>query len=158
MKLFERLSLVTICTILALAALSSCEWDTSEEPDHPLYVTYTISAGSVMFIGPDILLVDIQAWIRANQNVYDKSVNYTSGDLSEFEKTDKDAVKKYEEFAPKFKKYLEDELMTDLKAGKYDDPETNTPATVQAVFYISASRAQGPDGHLKYEEVKFSYP
>ena len=72
--------------------------------------------------------------------------------------TNAEAVKKYEQFAPKFKKFIEEEVTASLKAGKYDDAQTGTPATVEAIFFTSASRIQGKDGHLKYEEFKYSYP
>ena len=146
------------CVLLAATAFISCDWDASTEPDHPLYVTYTVSAGYVSFQGPELLLQDIQTWIKDNQIVYDKAVNYTTGEASEFTKTDAEAVKKYEEFAPKFKTYLNNVVMTSLKEGKYDNKETNTKANVVATFFVSASRVQGQNGNLKYEEFKFSYP
>ena len=147
-----------LCLVFALTPLTSCEWDTSKDFDHPLYVTYTISAGVIEFNGPEQLLVDIQTWIKANQLVYDKEVNYTTGEASEFEKTDEAAVKKYAEFAPKFKAYIENDVTKSLKDGKYDDHETNTKATVTAMFYTSAARTQGENGHLKYDQIKFTYP
>lgn len=158
MKILKNFSLVLVCALLAATSFSSCDWDASNEPEHPLYVSYSISAGYISFIGPDQLLLDIQSWIKANQFVYDKQVDYDTGEASDFEKTDKDAVKKYEEFAPKFKAYLEGEVKKDLAAGKYNNAETNTPATVISTFYISATRVQGKGGNLKYEEFKFSYP
>lgn len=159
MKKFKTLASVLLTLVFTVTGVTSCDWDASPEPEEfPLYVTYAITAGSVSFTGPDQLLTDIQTWINANQTFYDKSVNYTTGEASEFEKSDAEAVKKYEEFASKFKKCLEDDITNSLKAGKYDDAEAGTKATVQAVFYISATRAQGQQGKLKYEEVKFTYP
>ena len=146
------------CVLLAATAFISCDWDASTEPDHPLYVTYTVSAGYVSFQGPELLLQDIQTWIKDNQIVYDKAVNYTTGEASEFTKTDTEAVKKYEEFAPKFKTYLNNVVMTSLKEGKYDDKENNTKANVTATFFVSAARTQGQNGNLKYEEINFSFP
>lgn len=158
MKNLRILSCLLLTLVVAVTGFTSCEWDTSSDPEHPLYVTYNISAGNVSYSGPDKLLLDIQTWIRANQDIYDKAVNYTTGEASEFEKTDAEAVKKYEQFAPKFKKFIEEEVTASLKAGKYDDAQTGTPATVEAIFFTSASRIQGKDGHLKYEEFKYSYP
>lgn len=158
MKIIKKLSLVLACVMLAAAAFTSCDWDTSPEPEHPLYVTYSVTAGYVTFIGPDQLLTDIQTWIKANQIVHDEPVNYTTGEASEFEKTDANYVKKYEEFVPRFKSYLNDVVMTNLNAGNYDNKETNTKANVVATFFVSASRVQGQNGNLKYEEFKFSYP
>lgn len=158
MRITKRLSLMLACVLLAATAFISCDWDASPDPEHPLYVTYSVSAGYVSFQGPDLLLQDIQAWIKDNQIVYDKAVNYSTGEASEFEKTDAEAVKKYEEFAPKFKTYLNNVVMTNLKEGKYDDKETNTKASVTAIFFVSAARVQGQNGNLKYEEIKFSYP
>lgn len=158
MKNIKTALLVLLPLIFSVMTITSCDWDNSPEPEHPLYVTYTVSAGYVSFIGPDELLDDIQAWIKENQSVYDKPVNYTTGEASEFEKTDNEAIKKYEEFAPKFKAYLNEVVMKDLANGKYNDPENNTSPTVMSTFYIAAARTQGQDGHLRYEEFKFSYP
>jgi hypothetical protein len=158
MRNLKTVSLALLTLLFSAIAITSCDWDNSPEPEHPLYVTYTISAGYVTFIGPDELLNDIQAWIKENQSVYDKPVNYTTGEASEFEKTDNEAIKKYEEFAPKFKAYLNEVVMKDLANGKYNDANNNTSPTVMSTFYITAARTQGKDGHLKYEEFKFSYP
>lgn len=158
MKNLRIISLVLLTLALTVTGFTACEWDTSDEPDHPIYVSYSITAGSVTFAGPEQLLADIQTWVKANQSVYDKNIANYTGEASDFIKTDAEAVKKYDEFAPKFRKYLDEDVTEALKAGKYDDTETNTPATVQAVFFTSASRVQGKDGHLKYEEIKYSYP
>ena len=99
MRNLKTVSLALLTLLFSAIAITSCDWDNSPEPEHPLYVTYTISAGYVSFIGPDVLLDDIQTWIKENQSVYDKPVNYTTGEASEFEKTDNEAIKKYEEFA-----------------------------------------------------------
>lgn len=156
MKLPFKSVLALACLILAGSVFSSCNWekfDTSPEPEHPLYVTYTISAGNLEFNGPDQLLHDIQGWIKENQEVYDKKVNYTTGELSEFSKTDTEAVKKYEEFTPKFRAYLK-EMTQKLDAKAYGDDITS----VSALFYVAASRTQGESGNLKYEQIKYSYP
>lgn len=153
MKSIKRFSLFVTCLILSMTTFNSCDFDTSPEPDHPLYVTYTISAGSLDFVGPEQLLLDIEAWIKANQNVYDKQVTYKTGDASEFSKTDAEAVKKYEEFLPLFNSYL-DEVKGKLKSGTYG----NQPPTVTATFFVFASRMQGENGNLKYDQIKFSFP
>lgn len=153
MKLIKRLSLLLVCLILSLESFNSCDFDTSPEPDHPLYVTYTISAGSVEFTGPDVVLQDINSWIKENQVVYDKQVSYKSGAASEFSKTDTEAVKKYEEFLPVFRAYLE-EVKKKLATGTYGEKTSG----VSAVFFVFASRTQGEEGHLKYDQINFSYP
>ena len=98
MKWIETSLLRLACLFLAVTSFTSCEWDTSPEPEHSLYITYTISAGIASFEGPEQLMLDIQAWIKENQEIYDKKVNYSTGEASEFTKTDDDVVKKYEEF------------------------------------------------------------
>lgn len=154
MKTIQKTSFLLAGLMLLLAFFTSCEWDASEEPDHPLYVTYTISAGSVEFVGPDQLLQDIQTWIKANQDVYDVQVTYNTGDASEFAATDAEALKKYEVFRPKFKAYIE-EVKRKLESGAYSDQGSNT---TKAKFYISATRTQGQGGHLKYEEIELFHP
>ena len=156
MKTIKKLSMLFACLILSATSFTSCEWDTSGEPDHPLFVSYTITAGAVRFDGPEQLLTDINAWIKANQIVYDVQVNYTTGDASEFTATDAQAITKYNEFAPKFKEYLND-MMKKLGEGAYKDEETGSNTTV-ATFFISAARTQGQEGSLKYEQVEFNYP
>lgn len=153
MKSFSKLFMLLACLTLVTAAFTSCEFDTSPEPEHPLYVTYTISAGTVQFDGPELLLTEIQTWIKKNQVVYDKSVKYSTGEASEFTKTDTEAIKKYsDEFLPKFKKYLND-LSSRLAAGEYGDE-----VKVNAIFYVTAHRTQGYEGSLRYEEIKYAYP
>lgn len=153
--LLPRLILLTL--ILSLTGITSCDWekiDQSPEPDHPLYVTYTITASSLEFVGPEQLLLDIQTWIKTNQIAYDKQVNYKSGEASEFAKTDTEAAKKFDEFLPKFKNHLETEVKKQLKEGVYGELETD----VSAIFAVYAARTQGQGGNLKYEQVKFTYP
>jgi len=158
MDFFKQSSLRLLCVILALTAVfTSCELDDSPEPDHPLYVTYSISADNMSFDGPEQLLLDIKSWIKTNQVVYDKQVSYTTGEASEFAKTDAEAVKKYEEFLPKFIAYL-DEVKKKLAANAYRDDPSWTSGKVTATFYAWASRTQGQDGHLKYEQLEFVYP
>lgn len=136
-----------------MPAFTSCEWDTSPEYDHPLYVTYSITAGIVSYDGPEALLLDFQSWVKENQNIYDKQVNYSKGEASEFAKADAEAIKKYEEFAPKFQAYLAD-LKKRLEGGAYSEDITGG---VTATFFTSAARTQGESGHLKYDQIEFTY-
>lgn len=127
--------LLIACLMLGAPLFNSCEWDTSPEPEHPSYITYTISAAIIDFVGPDQLQTDIKTWIKENQDVYDKEVYYSTGEASEFSKTDAEAVKKYEAFVPKFKAFI-DECKARLAANKYG--ELTTP--VKARFSVFASR------------------
>ncbi len=142
--------LFSLLTVIGMA--SSCDINMHEDPDHPSYVTYTISAGEISFSGPDQLLLDIQAWIKSNQISYDTQVSYTTGEASEFARTDAEAVKRYEEFLPKFRAYL-DHVDAELARGTYGNVEQ-----VKATFYVFASRAQGKGNDIRYEHIEFSYP
>lgn len=153
MKTFYKILLLCFGMMLLPVTFSSCEWDFSEDPEHPLYVSYSITASNLQFNGPAMLLTDIKNWIKENQALYDVQVNYTTGEASEFTKTDADAILKYEEFVPKFKAYL-NEVSKDLAAGKY--PDMNPPVT--ATFSVYAARVQGQDGNLKYDQIDFVYP
>ena len=153
MKSVFRITLLMTLMILASGAFTSCEFDTSPEYDHPLYVTYTISAGTLEYVGPEQLIVDINAWIKANQIVYDKQVNYSTGDASEFAKTDAEAITQYDSFSPKFRAHLE-EVKGKLAAGTYGELEQ----PIKAIFYVSASRTQGKEGHLRYDQITFNNP
>lgn len=145
--------LLIACLMLGASMFNSCEWDTSPEPEHPSYITYTISAASIEFNGPDQLLTDIKDWIKEYQDVYDKEVYYSTGEASEFSKTDAEAVKKYEAFLPKFKSFI-DECKNRLASGKYGELET----PVKARFSVFAKRTQGQDGNLRYDEVSLTHP
>ena len=152
MKSLKNLFALIACAMLAVTAFTGCEWDDSPEPDHPLYVTYTISASVSDFTGSDALLLDINKWIKANQKIYDKQVNYSTGAASEFAQTDADAIKIYESFVPKFKAYLE-EVRGQLAKGVYE-PDSKTNAS----FYVYAARTQGEGGNIKTELVTLVYP
>lgn len=152
MKRIYQCAIAFTCLIMASVAFNSCEWDTSEDADFPLYVTYTISADYRVHVGPDSLFMDIKQWIRANQKAYDVKVNYSTGDPSEFTTTDAAAISHYEDFVPKFKAYLE-EVKAKLAAGKYMDAHE-----VSATFCTYAARVQGQNGTLRYEEFEFTYP
>lgn len=152
MKRIVQLPFLLVCLIMAMAPLSSCEFDTSPEPEHPTYVTYTITAGNISFSGPEQLLADIQQWIKSNQIVYDTEVHYSSGAASEFKNSDNEAISKYNGFVSKFTAYLKD-VLTKLDSGAY-----GKNVKVTATFFVSASRLQGQDGKLKYEHLEFVYP
>ncbi len=158
MKTYQRLLMFILGCVFTLAMFTACEWDTSDEPDHPTYVTYTITAEAATFEGPSALFDDIKTWVRSNHKVYDVKMSYSTGDASEFTKTDSEAIKHFEVFAPKFKAYLEQEVTAKLKNGDYkpDDPD-ETDVTVKAVFHVYAMRTQGEGGNLMYQDVKFSY-
>lgn len=142
-----------VCFLLATTMVSSCDLHTPDDPEYPLYVTYTISAGEASFNGPEQLLIDIKSWIDNNQIVYDQKVNYSTGAVEEFTTTDAEAAKKYEdEFLPKFKAYL-DQVKSKLANGTYGEN-----VTVDATFYVFASRTQGDGGNIKYDTIKLVYP
>lgn len=153
MKRFFKYSVALACIAVAAIALYSCEWDTSEDADFPMYVTYDISATDATYEGPDSLLIDIQKWIRDNMIIYDIRVDYTTGAASEFVQTDTEARKKYDTvFLPKFKAYMK-ELDEKLEAGAYSDT-----IQVNAVFYSYATRRQGQEPNLRYDEFTLVYP
>ncbi len=152
MKRFFKFPIALACMVMAAIALYSCEWDTSEDADFPLYVTYSITADYRIEVGPDSLFEDVKKWIRANQKVYDVRVNYTTGEASEFATQDAAAIKHYEDFVPKFKAYLV-ELKAKIAAGEYQDANE-----VRAKFFTYAARVQGQNGTLRYDEYEFVYP
>lgn len=139
--------------MLSTPMFNSCEWDTSPEPEHPSFITYTISAAIIDFVGPDQLQTDIKNWVRENEDIYDLEVYYKTGEASEFAKTDAQAVKKYEAFLPKFKAFIK-ECEARLAANKYGE----LAAPVKAKFSVFASRTQGQDGNLRYDEVNLTNP
>lgn len=153
MKRIHAFALLILSLLTITGLTSSCEFNSHEDPDHPLYVEYTISAGNLSFSGPQQLLLYIQNWIKENQIVYVKQVNYSTGDASEFSTTDAEAIKKYEEFLPKFKA-LFNKLDQELAKGTYGKENIN----VNAIFYVFAKRAQGKDGNLKYDQLDYVYP
>ena len=153
MRQIYKYALALVCMVLATTSFTSCEWDTSPEPDHPMYVTYTITAENATFDGPEELLDEIKAWIKANSIIYDTQVKYTTGEASEFTNTDAEAVKKYEnEFVPRFQAYL-NELNSKLASGLYGNG-----VSVKSLFYTYAKRSQGKQGDLKYDQFEFVYP
>lgn len=152
MNIYQKLSAGIFFCVIAVAAFTACEWDSSPEPEHPLFVTYIITAGVDEYTGSDELLQDINKWIKTNQKAYDVEVSYSSGAASEFAQTDAEAIKIYEAFAPKFKAFL-NECLAKLAKGNYE-PDNQ----VNATFFIAATRTQGQGGGLKYEKVQLIYP
>lgn len=152
MKQIYKYAIALVCVLMASVSFTACEFDNSPEYDHPLYVTYTISASDIEFNGPDQLLIDMLSWIKANSDIYDVKVNYSSGNASEFADQDTDARKKYEAFVPKFNAYLA-EVRSKLASGTY-----GSGAVVNAKFATFAKRTQGENGNLMYEEIQFVYP
>jgi len=152
MKTFYKLTFSLACMLITIIAVTSCGLGDRTDPEHPLYVTYTISASNLSFTGPDSLLVDIEDWIENNHITYDVQVTYSTGEASEFTTTDASAVTKYEAFLPKFKTYL-NEMKSKVASGKY-----GANPVVNATFSVYAKRAQGQSGDLKYDQVSFTYP
>lgn len=150
MNKYAKSSFLIIVSMLLMTAFLSCEWDdldSSDDPEHPSYVSYTISADTMEYQGPEQLIKDIKAWIRANQIMFDRQVSYTTGDPSEFAKTDAEALRKYEEFVPKFKNFLDDTKRR-IAEGAYSTEEQPN-VTVKIKFYTFASRVQGKCNNLK---------
>lgn len=152
MKTLQNLSMLLV--VLALS-FTSCDWDNSPEPPHPTYVTYTISARAESFEGPEALRSDFEGWTKKNAVVYDRQINYSTGDVSEFAKHDVEALKNFETFKPEFITYL-NELKERVNNGKFGKDIANAKA--QATFYVFAERSYGDNSNLKSEKVEFSYP
>ena len=153
MKTFQRLSVLLV--VLALS-FTSCDWDNSPEPHHPTYVTYTISAWTESFDGPEALQLAIEGWVKKNAVIYDRQVNYSTGEVSEFAKHDPEALKNYETFKPKFVAFLNNELKELVKSGGFGNDISKAKA--QATFIVYAERSYGDSNKLKSEKVEFSYP
>ena len=151
MRKFYSLAIMLMGLLAVAGLVSSCDLKFHEDsPEYPLNATYTISAGIISFSGPEQLQLDIQSWINANQKVYDEPVNYSTGEKSEFTKADTEAAKKFEEFFTKFKAYLDTTVSAELAKGTYGKDGSN----VRATFYVFASRAQGKEGTVKYEQYE----
>lgn len=153
MKKFFPISLFVACLFVATALLSSCEFDASEEPDHPYYASYAMSADYTEYNGPDQLLLDFQNWVKENQVYYDKQITYSTGGASEYAETDAEAIKRFNEnFVPKVKAYFE-ELKSKLANGIYGNVK------VDGKFYVYLARFQGEgSGTLKSESIFLVYP
>ncbi len=145
---------ILLASVLLLVGAMSCEFDRSpEDPDYPIYVTYIITAENLSFDGPEKVLKEIDQWIKNNRVAYDVRMNYSTGDPSEFTKQDAEAIKKYEEFLPKFKSYLEKDLKAKLSSADFE-----TVKQVKATYSVTARRVQGQQGDLRYDQVNFIYP
>ena len=145
---------ILLASVLLLVGVTSCEFDRSpEDPDYPIYVTYIITAENLSFDGPEKVLKEIDQWIKSNRVAYDVRMNYSTGDPSEFTKQDAEAIKKYEEFLPKFKAYLEKDLKAKLSSAEFENVKQ-----VKATYSVTARRVQGQQGDLRYDQVDFIYP
>lgn len=150
MKTYQKLSMLLV--VLALS-FTSCDWDNSPEPEHPTYVSYTVSAWQESYDGPTILASDITDWIKRNTIIHEEKVNYSTGELSEFAKTDPTIYPYYDTFKSKFTTYLNNEVKTHLANGDY-----GKDVKVQATYVVYANRSYGDGKELKSEKVTFSYP
>lgn len=153
MKSLHKTALILATILLSLAVFTSCDFDTSPEPEHPTKVTYRISADYTEYDGPEQLLLDIQEWIQQNGVGYAADASYSTGAASEFVKQDAEAAKQMDAFLAKFKDYLNTTVKSALKAGTYgDNPQVN------AKFYTYVMREQGEDRTVKTASVLFVYP
>lgn len=152
MKRIQKSLLILSCAILSMTAFISCEFGDRTDPDHPLFVSYTISVNTEQYNGPDELLDQINDWIEKNAVIYDTEVKYSTGAPEEFAHSDNEAIQKYNQFLPKFKAYL-NEVTQKLANGSY-----GAGAKVQADFYVYAVRGQGQGRDLKSEHVNYVYP
>ena len=139
--------------VVLVLSFTSCDWDNSPEPDHPTYVSYTVSAWQESYEGPTILASDIADWIKTNTVIHEERVNSTTGALSEFAKTDPTIYPYYDTFKSKFTNYLNSTVKSRLANGDY-----GKNVTVQATYYVYANRAYGEGKELKSEKVTLSYP
>ena len=149
-QIFRFLSLA-VCALFVMVVCHSC--DRPEDPEFTSYVTYNISGNELTFDGPEQLLPDIKAWFKDNVISYDVKLSYSTGEASEFTASDEAAVKKYDqEYMPKFRAFMND-LRSKLSSGAYGKLEN-----VKITFCTYASRVQGKQNTLKYEQHEFSYP
>ena len=153
MKSLHQYALLFVTLLLSVTTFSSCEWDTSPEPEYPTKVTYSISASYTEYTGPDKLIDDIEDWVQENQMGYAADANYTTGAASEFVKQDAQAAQEMEKFLTKFKNYLNNDVRNALAAGTYGEN-----VTVHGLFYTYVVRQQGQDPTVRTETVVFSYP
>ncbi len=157
MKRIYTIAMLLMGLLTIVGVAMSCGIDdisSHEDPEHPLFVSYAITAGVVSTseeTSPQ-LMRNILKWIQENQKVYDRQVNYKTGEASEFATTDAEAIRNYEEFVPKFKAYL-NKISEDLANGTY-----GKEITVNARFQVYAKRSQGENGTLMYEEFDYVYP
>jgi len=152
MKRFQQLSFLLACLVMSIVTLQSCEFDTPPDPDHPLFVTYSISASYDQIVGPETLQTDVKKWIQSNQLAYDREINYNSSDPTVFETDDAEALVKYEAYMEKFNAFII-ELKKKLDSGTYGEvTQVNIP------FVVYCKRSQGANRTLKSESIPFVYP
>ena len=151
MKKYYRFLSLAVVLLIVMALCNSC--DRPEDPEFPSYVSYNISGDILSYNGPEQMLPDIKAWLRDNDLSYDTKWNYSTGEASEFTEADAEAVKKYQQqYLPKFRTYL-NELYAKIDAGTYGKLDN-----VKIVFCTYASRTQGKQNTLAYDQFEFSYP
>ncbi len=140
--------------LLAVLALSliSCDWDTSPEPDHPTYITYTISAITENFNGPSMLQSDMEKWIKKNTVIYYEKTNTLAGNETDYARNDPEALKKYEAFKSTLSTFLSTGIKAEIDKGTYG---VSKDIKAQGTFQVYVDR----DGSvLKSEKMEFSYP
>ena len=153
MKKLYKFSLFITILVVACASFSSCGIDSTEDdPDFPLYVTYTISVYNEKYSGPNQVLTMINKWVENNKTIKDERVDYKTGAPEEFASMDQEYINKYNEFVPKFKAFLE-ETKTKLANGSYGDVKQ-----VNGHFVVYCSRIQGQGNQLASEGIDFTYP
>lgn len=151
MKKFYRFLSLTGVLLIVLALCNSC--DRPEDPEFPSFVSYNITGDVLSYDGPEQMLPDIKAWLRTNDMSYDTKANYSTGEPSEFTETDAEAVNKYQQqYLPKFMTYM-NELYAKIDAGTYGKLDK-----VKITFCTYASRTQGKQNTLAYDQFEFSYP
>ena len=154
MKKISRVLSLAVCMLFALSLCNSCRLGTPEDPDFPSYVSYSIT-GDVLSSNDatDQLRSDVKAWLKDNAIYLEEQVNYSTGDASEFAKTDQEAIKKYEnQYMPKFRNFL-NSLSDKLNSGTY-----GKVTGVKITFCTYARREQGKENTLVYEQHEFIYP
>lgn len=151
MKKIHKLSFLFACLIMSMTAFMSCDFDGPADPDHPLFVEYTISASFDQFTGPEQLQIDVKKWIDENQIAYVREINYNSSDPSVYEKDDAEAIEKYNAYKVKFNNYLND-LKQKLNSGTY-----GAVSNVNIPFYVFAKRTQGDNRYFRNESIPFVY-
>ena len=151
MKEYYRFFSLAVAILFVMALCNSC--DRPEDPEFPSFVSYHITGDILSYDGPEQMLPDIKAWLRANDLSYDTKLDYSTGDASEFTESDIEAVKKYQQqYLPKFRTYL-NELHAKIDAGTYGKLDN-----VKITFCTYASRTQGKQNTLAYDQHEFSYP
>lgn len=151
MKKYYRFLSLAVILLIVMALCNSC--DRPEDPEFPSFVSYNITGDILSDNVPEQMLPDIKAWLRANDMSYDTEVNYSTGDASEFAESDAVALNKYQQqYLPKFRAYL-NELYAKIAAGTYGKLDN-----VKITFCTYASRTQGKQNTLAYDQFELVYP